>query len=92
MVLLNASKRSREAVRSSININQGGGSKKAGFPYQIGRESWSSMFMTLCKPGVENAPVCTLESLQVPKDLKMIYVRPTGFRPGRAYGRYSKMF
>jgi hypothetical protein len=23
--------------------NQGGGSKKAGFPYQVGRESWSSI-------------------------------------------------
>lgn len=25
--------------------NQGGGEKKAGFPYQIGRSSWSNVFI-----------------------------------------------
>lgn len=28
------------------NQNQGGGDKKAGFPYQIGRGSYSSVFLT----------------------------------------------
>jgi len=32
----------RGAYRSSIvNQSQGGGNKKAGFPYQVGRDSWS---------------------------------------------------
>jgi hypothetical protein len=26
-----------------VNQNQGGGDKKAGFPYQVGRSSWSSI-------------------------------------------------
>ena len=36
MVLLNAAKRAR-MVSSTINQNQGGGNKKAGLPYVIGR-------------------------------------------------------
>ena len=32
-------------ISSIINQNQGGGSKKAGFPYQIGRGSYSSVFL-----------------------------------------------
>ena len=28
---------------SIINQNQGGGAKKAGFPYQVGRDSWTSL-------------------------------------------------
>lgn len=30
--------------------NQGGGEKKAGFPYQIGRESWASIFLHSTDP------------------------------------------
>lgn len=34
----------RGSYTSSItNQNQGGGSKKAGFPYQVGRDSWTSI-------------------------------------------------
>lgn len=29
----------------SITINQGGGNKKAGFPYMIGRDHWASIFI-----------------------------------------------
>lgn len=38
--------RSNRAAMGSTAItdqNQGGGNKKAGFPYQVGRESWSSI-------------------------------------------------
>ena len=31
------------SIASITNQNQGGGSKKAGLPYLIGRESWSSV-------------------------------------------------
>ena len=35
----------RVAYKASItNQKQGGGSKKSGFPYQVGRSSWSSVF------------------------------------------------
>ncbi len=42
MVLSNATKKARY-VSSITNQNQGGGSKKSGFPYQIGRESWTNV-------------------------------------------------
>ena len=86
MVLYNASSRSREALRSSININQGGGSKKAGFAYQIGRGSWTSLFFNTCDPSKEGYICCTLSKLQAPADMKMIFVRNVGDRPGSAYG------
>jgi hypothetical protein len=39
------SRSNRAAMGSNVNTdqNQGGGNKKAGFPYQVGRESWSSI-------------------------------------------------
>ena len=42
MGLSNAAKRARN-YSQTINQNQGGGPKKAGFPYQVGRSSWSSI-------------------------------------------------
>jgi hypothetical protein len=42
MVLLNAASKARNAAQT-VNQSQGGGSKKAGFPYQVGRSSWSSI-------------------------------------------------
>lgn len=44
MVLMNGTKRTRY-TSSIVNRNQGGGSKKAGFPAQIGRESWTNKFI-----------------------------------------------
>ena len=42
--------------------NQGGGEKKAGFPYIIGRNSWSSIYIKGCAPVTGNC--CTLDSLR----------------------------
>ena len=39
--LSNGSKRSRYG--QTVNQNQGGGSKKAGFPYQVGRTMWTNI-------------------------------------------------
>lgn len=44
MVLMNGTKRTR-SVSSIVNQSQGGGSKKAGFPYQVGRGSWMSTYL-----------------------------------------------
>ena len=44
MVLMNSPKRTTY-MSSITNRNQGGGSKKAGFPAQIGRESWTNIFI-----------------------------------------------
>jgi hypothetical protein len=43
MVYLNSASRSRN-VGSLINQPSGGGDKKAGFPYQIGRDTWTSIY------------------------------------------------
>jgi hypothetical protein len=44
MGLSNAASRARNYNQSN-NRNQGGGDKKAGFPYQVGRSAWSSIFI-----------------------------------------------
>lgn len=44
MGLSNAASRARNYNQSN-NRNQGGGSKKAGFPYQVGRSAWSNIFI-----------------------------------------------
>jgi hypothetical protein len=44
MVLMNAGSNARY-TSSITNQNQGGGSRKAGFPYQVGRSNWSSIFI-----------------------------------------------
>ena len=41
-MVLSGTKRT-SSMSSIVNQNQGGGSKKAGFPYQIGRETWTSI-------------------------------------------------
>jgi hypothetical protein len=57
MVLYNAAKRARYAEEITKQ-NQGGGSKKAGLPYQIGRDSWSSVFIHSVDP--VNGRCCSL--------------------------------
>jgi hypothetical protein len=49
MVLYNAAKKARNAT-SIVNLNQGGGDKKAGFPYQVGRSSASSVAFHMTDP------------------------------------------
>lgn len=43
MVLYNAASRARN-YGTMINLPTDGGSKKAGFPYMIGRDSWVSIY------------------------------------------------
>jgi hypothetical protein len=46
MVLSNSAKRAR--YQNTIKVqNQGGGDKKAGLPYQVGRTAWSSIYLGL---------------------------------------------
>ena len=42
--------------------NQGGGSKKAGFPYQIGRDSWASIYIHSTDP--ISGRCCSLNKMQ----------------------------
>ena len=56
--------------------NQGGGSRKAGFPYIIGRDHWSSRFIRGCEPVYGHC--CTLNKLRIPLVLTKNTVRPIG--------------
>ena len=74
MGLSNASKRARN-YNLIINSNQGGGNKKFGSPYQIGRSSWSSIFFDTSNPG----KCCTLSQQMTMKFTPSTYqARNTG--------------
>ena len=62
MVLMNGSKRARY-VSSITNQAQGGGSKKAGFPYQVGRSSWTSVVLNTADP--ISGRCCSLRKMQM---------------------------
>jgi hypothetical protein len=65
MVLLNASSKARNAARI-ITQNQGGGSKKAGFPYMIGRGSWSNIYLGPTPGASRSVTCCKRIDLTVP--------------------------
>lgn len=69
MVLLNASSRSRN-VASLIVKDQGGGEKKAGLPYIVGRTAPSSMFLA------RDAGGCELSSMKLPISTLINQSRP----------------
>jgi hypothetical protein len=59
MVLMNAGSKARY-VSSITNQNQGGGSKKAGFAYEVGRSHWSNIF-------IEKRPLSFMRTLPFTK-------------------------
>ena len=81
MGLANAAKRAR-MYDLTINQNQGGGSKKAGFPYQVGRTSWTPIFLQCNNIAVR---CCKLSTLQFTVNPKVRQSRPTGTRANVAY-------
>lgn len=74
MGLSNAAKRAR-FYDSTINQNQGGGNKKAGFPYQVGRTAWSSIYLMSNNYGVR---CCKLSTLKFTANPNVRQSRPTG--------------
>lgn len=62
------------SIASITNQNQGGGSKKAGLPYLVGRESWSSI-------ALKNTSQ-RLSVLKMPFTSSVNQSRPVGVRPG----------
>ena len=59
-MVLSSSKRT-SYISSITNQSQGGGSKKAGFPFQVGRGSWMSVHLDSVNPGGQ---CCTLANMQ----------------------------
>ena len=66
------------SIASIVNQNQGGGNKKAGFPYLVGRDSWTSIAFRGTK---QNLP-----SLQMTLHPNVRQSRPIGVTPSN--GRY----
>jgi hypothetical protein len=56
-----ASNRNRMGSNTLTDKNQGGGEKKAGFPYQIGRTSWTQTFM---HQNIPRGQCCKLSQMQ----------------------------
>lgn len=81
MGLSNAAKRAR-LYESTINQNQGGGDKKAGFAYQVGRSSWSNIYFQSNNYAVR---CCKLSTLKFTANPNVRQSRPIGSRVDMSY-------
>jgi hypothetical protein len=87
MGLSNASSRARNYTRTA-NQNQGGGNKKAGFPGQVGRGSWTSIFLQSTDP--ISGHCCTKSDLATLRFTgKVNQSRPIGARPNNYHGQFG---
>lgn len=84
-MVLSSSKRT-SYVSSLTNQFQGGGSAKAGFAYQIGRNSWSSVHLDTVNPGGQ---CCTLQNMQTLLFPLASISRPIGRSSNPAYWRIA---
>jgi hypothetical protein len=73
------SNKTRMLSNVSTVRNQGGGEKKAGFPYQIGRDSWASIFFHSVDP--INGRCCNGTKIGTTMVFTKNTVRPTGNDP-----------
>jgi hypothetical protein len=71
----------KNRMLSNVNTvqNQGGGEKKAGFPYQVGRDSWSSIFIRSVDPVYGRC--CNLGKVNQTMVFTRNTVRPVGNDP-----------
>jgi hypothetical protein len=83
MTIYKMSSRAFTGTRFNMNSNsvtnqfQGGGDKKAGFPYQVGRDSWVSIAFNSCDP-LSSQPHCTLAKWSITKKPLANISRPIG--------------
>jgi hypothetical protein len=73
------SNKSRMLSNVHTDQNQGGGDKKAGFPYQIGREHWTSLFLHTTAPITGRC--CNRGNIATTMVFTKNTVRPTGNDP-----------
>ena len=71
------SNKTRMMSNVSTVKNQGGGDKKAGFPYIIGRSSWSSLFIHAVEP--IHGKCCKRSDVFAMKYTVINTPRPTGW-------------
>ena len=75
-------KNSRSArIDSLVHRPQGGGDKKQGLPYQIGRDSWTSVFFNPHN-GYVTGHCCKLKNMQQTLTYTRHVIRPVDGRPG----------
>jgi len=75
-------------IQSISNQAQGGGSKKAGFPYQVGRDSWTSIAIDTCNPGNGGA-CCNLKKYMTYPFPLARFSRPIGTMNSANYRRFN---
>ena len=74
---------------ANVNQNQGGGEKKAGFPYIVGRTQWTNIALQTNKNGTsETGCNCSLKTLQFTANPNVKQSRPTHIRPSN----FPRMF
>lgn len=83
--MFSSSSRSQMGSNAITGQNQGGGSKKAGFPYQVGR-TWQSSIAFGNNPGAGKC--CKLAQLQISLFPNASQSRPIGSRYSSNYGYY----
>jgi hypothetical protein len=66
------------SIASITNQDQGGGSKKAGFPYLVGRDSWTSIALHGTKQYLSKEN----KGLQFTLNPNVRQSRPVGMTPG----------
>jgi len=69
------------SISSITNQNQGGGSKKAGFPYLVGRDSWTSIALHKTKQFLDQ-DVNGNEGLKFTLNPNVRQSRPISMTPG----------
>ena len=89
MVYYNASTKARNAT-SIMNQNQGGGDKKAGFPYQVGRSSSTSVAFHMTDP--VNGHCCKLSSFNTTIFPLARASRPIGTKYSANYRAFNMAF
>ena len=81
-MVLSTTKRT-SSISSIVNRNQGGGSKKAGFPNMVGRESWTTVHLNESGTSqfLGNKDGTTKNSLRFTLNPKVRQSRPIGMSP-----------
>ncbi len=85
--MFSSSSRSQMGSNAITGQSQGGGSKKAGFPYQVGRSWQTSIALGSTDP--VRGRCCTLTSMQTMKFTAASQSRPIGSRYSANYGYWS---
>ena len=70
----------RSSMGSNVNTTQaqGGGNKKAGFPYQVGRDSWASIALDSCDAYKKKLGCASLKCMQFTVNPNVNQSRPIG--------------